>query len=332
MKKIFKTLFCLLTAITLFTAINVNAEVKIDEDKKEMTYIVNKEYDEDTEDYTATYDIKDNILEISFPKPNEKAEITAFWLGNAIISSFNTSSNILTYGNYEDFDLTKDGASLETTGEEDQKIPKLIKINLSHNGRNKETTWEALKKELVKVSELAGDTFGGEERSFNVEFQRINYEGNLLSYEIRDGIITIKPQSDNKLTLDAVEYFIMSYIMELELDYNTVDIYNTKLEESGIEVEKLDEENCKSLKLNLAKTGKSPEKVWQGLIERIEYIPDNSDEPSKEEKSNTKPSGTKVNVKNTAVTYSIIAITCGVICILIGAGLIFVLNTNKKKK
>ena len=64
----------------------------------------------------------------------------------------------------------------------------------------------------------------------------------------------------------------------------------------------------------------------------MEVPEDDPDAPNNDNKNNTKPSGTKVSVKNTAATYSVIAITCGVICVLIGAGLIFVLNSNKKKK
>ena len=146
--------------------------------------------------------------------------------------------------------------------------------------------------------------------------------------------MTITPKSDKeKLTLYIAENFIMHYIMKLELDYDTVDIYNSKINDNGIEVEKLDGETLKSLKLNLTKTGKEATEVLKGIIEAMEYIPeDDPDTPNNDNKNNTKPSGTKVSVKNTAVTYSAIAITCGVICVLIGAGLIFVLNSNKKKK
>ena len=146
--------------------------------------------------------------------------------------------------------------------------------------------------------------------------------------------MTITPKSDKeKLTLYIAEDFIRHYIMKLELDYDTVDIYNSKINDNGIEVEKLDGETLKSLKLNLTKTGKEATEVLKGIIEAMEYIPeDDPDTPNNDNKNNTKPSGTKVSVKNTAATYSVIAITCGVICVLIGAGLIFVLNSNKKKK
>ena len=238
---------------------------------------------------------------------------------------------------YNKYDISKDGLALEVTGDENNEIPKLLKINLSYNGRDKEESWNSLKTALVKGIDIGGigDTLGQDSIIvFNSEFQEINYQGTKLKYDIENGVMTITPKSDKeKLTLYIAENFIMHYIMKLELDYDTVDIYNSKINDNGIEVEKLDGETLKSLKLNLTKTGKEATEVLKGIIEAMEYIPeDDPDTPNNDNKNNTKPSGTKVSVKNTAVTYSVIAITCGVICVLIGAGLIFVLNSNKKKK
>ena len=42
MKKIYKVLFTLLITVTLFGITNVNAEIKLDEEKKEIKYIANK--------------------------------------------------------------------------------------------------------------------------------------------------------------------------------------------------------------------------------------------------------------------------------------------------
>lgn len=339
MKKIFKILFGLLMTMTLFlaVAVDVNAEIKLDEEKKEITYIASKEFCEECENYTTSYEIKDNIFEVTFKEPKESEIFSAQVLNNSIIWARNNAFNILMYNpDYNKYDILKDGLALEVTGDENNEIPKLLKINLSYNGRDKEESWNSLKTALTKGIDIGGidDTTGQDSIVFNSEFQEINYQGTKLKYEIENGVMTITPKSDKeKLTLYIAENFITHYIMKLELDYNTVDIYNSKINDNGIEVEKLDGETLKSLKLNLTKTGKEATEVLKGIIEAMEYIPeDDPDAPNNDNKNNTKPSGTKVSVKNTAATYSVIAITCGVICVLIGAGLIFVLNSNKKKK
>ena len=338
MKKIYKVLFTLLITVTLFGITNVNAEIKLDEEKKEITYIANKEFCEECENYTTSYEIKDNIFEVTFKEPKESEIFSAQVLNNSIIWARNNAFNILMYNpDYNKYDISKDGLALEVTGDENNEIPKLLKINLSYNGRDKEESWTLLKTALVKGIDIGGigDTLGQDSIIvFNSEFQEINYQGTKLKYEIENGVMTITPKSDKeKLTLYIAEDFITHYIMKLELDYDTVDIYNSKINDNGIEVEKLDGETLKSLKLNLTKTGKEATEVLKGIIEAMEYIPeDDPDAPNNNNKNNTKPSGTKVSVKDTAVTYSVIAITCGVICVLIGAGLIFVLNSNKKKK
>ena len=338
MKKIYKVLFTLLLPVTLFGITNVNAEIKLDEEKKEITYIASKEYCEECENYTTSYEIKDNIFEVTFKEPKESEIFSAQVLNNSIIWARNNAFNILMYNpDYNKYDISKDGLALEVTGDENNEIPKLLKINLSYNGRDKEESWNSLKTALTKGIDIGGigDTLGQDSIIvFNSEFQEINYQGTKLKYEIENGVMTITPKSDKeKLTLYIAENFIMHYIMKLELDYDTVDIYNSKINDNGIEVEKLDGETLKSLKLNLTKTGKDEKEVLKGIIEAMEYIPeDDPDTPNNDNKNNTKPSGTKVSVKDTAVTYSIIAVTCGVICVLIGAGLIFVLNSNKKKK
>lgn len=334
MKKIYKVLFTLLITVTLFGITNVNAEIKLDEEKKEITYITGKEYGEN---YTASYEIKDNILEVTFKEPKESEIFSAQALNLSIIWNYSNTFNVLLYSvNFNKYDVLKDGLALEVTGDENNEIPKLLKINLSYNGRDKEESWNSLKAALAKGIDIGGigDTIGEDSIVFNSEFQEINYQGTKLKYEIKDGVMIITPASNkDKLTLYIAENFIMNYIMELDLDYNTVDLYNSKINDNGIEAEKLDETTLKSLKLNLTKTGKEATEVLKGIIEAMEYIPeDDPDSPNNDNKNNTKPSGTKVRVKNTAVTYSVIAITCGVICVLIGAGLIFVLNSNKKKK
>lgn len=339
MKKIFKILFGLLMTMTLFlaVAVDVNAEIKLDEEKKEITYIASKEFCEECENYTTSYEIKDNIFEVTFKEPKESEIFSAQVLNNSIIWARNNAFNILMYNpDYNKYDILKDGLALEETGEGENEIPKLLKINLSYNGRDKEESWNSLKTALVKGIDIGGigDTSDQHPIVFNSEFQEINYQGTKLKYEIENGAMTITPKSNKeKLTLYIADNFITHYIMELELDYDTVDIYNSKINDNGIEVEKLDGETLKSLKLNLTKTGKEATEVLKGIIEAMEYIPeDDPDTPNNDNKNNTKPSGTKVSVKNTAVTYSVIAITCGVICVLIGAGLIFVLNSNKKEK
>lgn len=334
MKKIFKILFGLLMTMTLFLAVDVNAEIKLDEEKKEITYITGKEYGEN---YTASYEIKDNILEVTFKEPKESEIFSAQVLNNSIIWNYSNTFNVLLYSvDFNKYDVLKDGLALEVTGDENNEIPKLLKINLSYNGRDKEESWNSLKTALAKGIDIGGigDTTGEDSIVFNSEFQEINYQGTKLKYEIKDGVMIITPKSNkDKLTLYIAENFIMNYIMELDLDYNTVDLYNSKINDNGIEAEKLDETTLKSLKLNLTKTGKDEKEVLKGIVEAMEYIPeDDPDTPNNDNKNNTKPSGTKVSVKNTAATYSVIAITCGVICVLIGAGLIFVLNSNKKKK
>lgn len=337
MKKIFKILFGLLMTMTLFLAVDVNAEIKLDEEKKEITYIASKEFCEECENYTTSYEIKDNIFEVTFKEPKESEIFSAQVLNNSIIWARNNAFNILMYNpDYNKYDISKDGLALEVTGDENNEIPKLLKINLSYNGRDKEESWNSLKTALAKGIDIGGigDTTGEDSIVFNSEFQEINYQGTKLKYEIKDGVMIITPKSNkDKLTLYIAENFIMNYIMELDLDYNTVDLYNSKINDNGIEAEKLDETTLKSLKLNLTKTGKDEKEVLKGIVEAMEYIPeDDPDTPNNDNKNNTKPSGTKVSVKDTAVTYSVIAITCGVICVLIGAGLIFVLNSNKKKK
>ena len=334
MKKIYKVLFTLLITVTLFGITNVNAEIKLDEEKKEITYITGKEYGEN---YTASYEIKDNILEVTFKEPKESEIFSAQALNLSIIWNYSNTFNVLLYSvDFNKYDVLKDGLALEVTGDENNEIPKLLKINLSYNGRDKEESWNSLKTAFAKGIDIGGigDTIGEDSIVFSSEFQEINYQGTKLKYEIKDGVMIITPASNkDKLTLYIAESFIMNYIMELDLDYNTVDLYNSKINDNGIEAEKLDETTLKSLKLNLTKTGKDEKEVLKGIIEAMEYIPeDDPDTPNNDNKNNTKPSGTKVSVKNTAVTYSVIAITCGVICVLIGAGLIFVLNSNKKKK
>ena len=337
MKKIYKVLFTLLVTVTLFGITNVNAEIKLDEEKKEITYITGKENCEECENYTTSYEIKDNILEVTFKEPKESETFSAQALNLSIIWNYSDTFNVLLYSvDFNKYDVLKDGLALEVTGDENNEIPKLLKINLSYNGRDKEESWNSLKTELAKGIDIGGigDTSGEDSIVFNSEFQEINYQGTKLKYEIKDGVMIITPASNkDKLTLYIAENFIMNYITELDLDYNTVDLYNSKINDNGIEVEKLDGETLKSLKLNLTKTGKEATEVLKGIIEAMEYIPeDDPDTSNNDNKNNTKPSGTKVSVKNTAVTYSVIAIACGVICVLIGAGLIFVLNSNKKKK
>ena len=340
MKKIFKILFGVLMTMTLFlaVAVDVNAEIKLDEEKKEITYIASKEFCEECENYTTSYEIKDNIFEVTFKEPKESEIFSAQVLNNSIIWARNNAFNILIYNpDYNKYDILKDGLALEETGEGENEIPKSLKINLSYNGRDKEESWNSLKTELAKEGSIGdiGDTSGQDSIIvFNSEFQEINYQGTKLKCEIENGVMTITPKSNKeRLTLYIADNFIMHYIMELDLDYNTVDIYNSKINDNGIEAEKLDGETLKSLKLNLTKTGKEATEVLKGIIEAMEYIPeDDPDTPNNDNKNNTKPSGTKVSVKNTAATYSVIAITCGVICVLIGAGLIFVLNSNKKEK
>ena len=337
MKKIYKVLFTLLITVTLFGITNVNAEIKLDEEKKEITYIASKEYCEECENYTTSYEIKDNILEVTFKEPKESEIFSAQALNLSIIWNYSNTFNVLLYSaDFNKYDVLKDGLALEVTGDENNEIPKLLKINLSYNGRDKEESWNSLKTALAKGTDIGGigDTTGEDSIVFSSEFQEINYQGTKLKYEIKDGVMIITPASNkDKLTLYIADSFILNYITELDLDYNTVDLYNSKINDNGIEAEKLDEATLKSLKLNLTKTGKDEKEVLKGIIEAMEYIPeDDPDTPNNDNKNNTKPSGTKVSVKNTAVTYSVIAITCGVICVLIGAGLIFVLNSNKKKK
>ena len=111
--------------------------------------------------------------------------------------------------------------------------------------------------------------------------------------------------------------------------------HNSKINDNGIEVEKLDGETLKSLKLNLTKTGKEATEVLKGIIEAMEYIPeDDPDTPNNDNKNNTKPSGTKVSVKDTDATYSKVAIILGSICMLIGAAIatITVAKANSPKK
>ena len=85
MKKIFKILFGLLMTMTLFLAVDVNAEIKLDEEKKEITYIASKEFCEECENYTTSYEIKDNIFEVTFKEPKESEIFSAQVLNNSII-------------------------------------------------------------------------------------------------------------------------------------------------------------------------------------------------------------------------------------------------------
>ena len=297
MKKIYKVLFTLLVIVTLFGVTNVNAEIKLDEEKKEITYIASKEFCEECENYTTSYEIKDNIFEVTFKEPKESEIFSAQVLNNSIIWARNNAFNILMYNpDYNKYDILKDGLALEETGEGENEIPKSLKINLSYNGRDKEESWNALKTELAKEGSIdgIGDTSGqaGQDSIvFNSEFQEINYQGTKLKYEIENGVMTITPKSNKeKLTLYIAENFIMHYIMKLDLDYNTVDIYNSKINDNGIEVEKLNGETLKSLKLNLTKTGKEATEVLKGIIEAMEYIPeDDPDTPNNDNKNNTKP-------------------------------------------
>ena len=261
MKKIFKILFGLLMTMTLFlaVAVDVNAEIKLDEEKKEITYIASKEFCEECENYTTSYEIKDNIFEVTFKEPKESEIFSAQVLNNSIIWARNNAFNILMYNqDYNKYDILKDGLALEETGEGENEIPKSLKINLSYNERDKEESWNALKAELAKEESIGGigDTSDQHPIVFNSEFQEINYQGTKLKYEIENGVMTITPKSNKeKLTLYIADNFITHYIMDLELDYDTVDIYNSKINDNGIEAEKLDGETLKCLKLNLTKTG-----------------------------------------------------------------------------
>ena len=163
MKKIYKVLFTLLITVTLFGITNVNAEIKLDEEKKEITYIASKEFCEECENYTTSYEIKDNIFEVTFKEPKESEIFSAQVLNNSIIWARNNAFNILMYNpDYNKYDISKDGLALEVTGDENNEIPKLLKINLSYNGRDKEESWNSLKTALVKGIDIGGigDTLG----------------------------------------------------------------------------------------------------------------------------------------------------------------------------
>ena len=97
MKKIYKVLFTLLVIVTLFGVTNVNAEIKLDEEKKEITYIASKEFCEECENYTTSYEIKDNIFEVTFKEPKESEIFSAQVLNNSIIWARNNAFNILMY-------------------------------------------------------------------------------------------------------------------------------------------------------------------------------------------------------------------------------------------
>ena len=136
MKKIFKILFGPLMTMTLFlaVAVDVNAEIKLDEEKKEITYIASKEFCEECENYTTSYEIKDNIFEVTFKEPKESEIFSAQVLNNSIIWARNNAFNILMYNpDYNKYDILKDGLALEETGEGENEIPKSLKINLSYN-------------------------------------------------------------------------------------------------------------------------------------------------------------------------------------------------------
>ena len=162
-------------------------------------------------------------------------------------------------------------------------------------------------------------------------------------YIIEDGVFKLIPQKENDvIDLWLMNKLIIAYMNNANPGYKILPL--TEISDIGnygvLPVRKDSSDNMyNSLSLNLKISNNDPEKLMNKIIDEVtakntsdDLSNSKTEENKNNNKNNTKPSGTKVSVKNTAATYSVIAITCGVICVLIGAGLIFVLNSNKKEK
>lgn len=344
MKKVFKVLFLFVVSITLFYVTDVFALVEVDEEKNEITY--KAEEGEMQEDLNATYEIKDGILEVVFPELSDKQILSSEDILQDLVASFFKVTDILNYGNVYDFILSKDGIVIDKEDKDGNYIINSIKIDLGFNGRDESEVWNKIKETIKTISDSY--EFFDEIKVDKVK-ETIKYGTTNLIYKIKDGIATITPTtSSDKLTSAILESILYAY--SVITDNELFDLMNDKLADKGIDVEKIKDGLFSSLKIDLNKVeGSTPEESWDDMVEMISFSDDDIDidtgdeednvtdktdktDNKKEDKKNDSTTGTVVKVGDTSVSYSTIALSIGIVCILIGVSVITVLVIKTKKE
>ena len=342
MKKTFKILFGLLMVMTLFltVAVDVNAEIKIDEEKKTIPTKGN---------YVANYEIKDNILTINFPKPEEKEIENANLIVTLFTEGYYSITDIIHVGDIRTYTLESE---LVEYKEENVKydsitkaVPKTLRIKLN-GGMPSDVMWDEIKN-IYEGNFIggAGDTGESPPITFDKNSKTIKMGDEEYKYTIEDGIFKLVPQKENdRIGSELMNKLIIAYMNNANPGYKILPL--TEISDIGnygvLPVKKDSSDNMyNSLSLNLKISNNDPEKLMNKIIDEV-TTKNTSDDPSNSKteenknnnKNNTKPSGTKVSVKDTATTYSKVAIILGSVCMLIGVAIatITVAKANSQKE
>lgn len=340
MKKTFKILFGLLIALTLFLSVDVNAEIKIDEEKKTIPTKGN---------YVANYEIKDNILTINFPKPEEKEIENANLIVTLFTEGYYAITDIIHVGDIRTYTLESE---LVEYKEENVKydsitkaVPKTLRIKLTV-GIPSDVMWDEIKN-IYEGNFIggAGDTSESLPITFDKNSKTIKMGDEEYKYTIEDGIFKLIPQKENdRIDSWLMNKLIIAYMNNANPGYKILPL--TEISNIGsygvLPVKKDSSDNMyNSLSLNLKISNNDPEKLMNKIIDEV-TAKNTSDDPSNSKteenknnnNNNTKPSGTKVSVKDTATTYSKVAMILGSICMLIGVAIatITVAKANSPKE
>ena len=335
MKKIFKFLFTFVSAITLFQFTDVMAAREIDETNKTIT----------NGEYVANYEISDGILKITFPEPTEEQSFDATEIAEIFIENFYSELKIWSFGTIDDYTLERELLELEyqdlaDLGIEIASIPKTLKLKLRLD-IPVDVLWAELKEKYESFSyDTLEDDLVLPTILFDEETGIIEAGLNKIKYTLEDGILKLVPNTEeDKIEKLVAKKLVEAYIYEAGLEYNILPLGEIEGQDYGVTLENdsEDESTFKSMTLDLNKNDNDPEELLSKIIDYVNESNELLDEDEMDdEDSKSQPSSevtsTKVKVGDTATTYSKIALVSGVVCILIGAGVIAVMVISNKKK
>lgn len=334
MKKIFKFLFTFMIAITLFQFTDVMAAREIDETNKTIT----------NGEYVANYEISDGILKITFPEPTEEQAFDATEIAEIFIENFYSKLDIWSFGMIADYTLESELLELEyqdlVYSEGTTSIPKTLKLKLI-SGMPVDVVWAGLKEDYESFSyDTLEDDLVLPTILFDEETGIIETGLNKIKYTLEDGILKLVPNTEeDKIEKSVAKKLVEVYIYEAGLEYNILPLSEIEGQDYGMTLEEdsEDESIFKSMTLDLNKNDNDPEELLSKIIDYLNESNELLDEDELDDEDSKSQTGsevtsTKVKVGDTATAYSKIALVSGVVCILIGAGVIAVMVINNKKK
>lgn len=335
MKKIFKFLFTFVIAITLFQFTDVMAAREIDETNKTIT----------NGEYVANYEISDGILKITFPEPTEEQSFDATEIAEIFIENFYSKLKIWSFGTIDDYTLERELLELEyqdlaDLGIEIASIPKTLKLKLRLD-IPVDVLWAELKEKYESFSyDTLEDDLVLPTILFDEETGIIEAGLNKIKYTLEDGILKLVPNTEeDKIEKLVAKKLVEVYIYEAGLEYNILPLSEIEGQDYGMTLEEdsEDESIFKSMTLDLNKNDNDPEELLSKIIDYLNESNELLDEDELDDEDSKSQTGsevtsTKVKVGDTATAYSKIALVSGVVCILIGAGVIAVMVINNKKK